>query len=80
MKRIKAICCIIFFYIADTVTCRDSPHVDFVIRLNQHSKFLETSKAATKHDTGTRPSNENCRIAVWPSDSIQRDSLLPLDM
>ena len=29
------------------VTCGDSPHVDFIIRFNQHSKFLETSEAAT---------------------------------
>ena len=58
----------------------ETPHVDFIIRLNQHSKFLETSEAATLHITCTRPSNENCRIAVWPSDRIQRDSLLPVDM
>ena len=62
------------------ITCEDSPHVDFIIRLNQHSKFLETSEAATLHDTSSKPSNENCRIAVWPSNGIQRDSLLPLDM
>ena len=61
------------------VTCGDSPHIDFIIRLNQHSNFLKTSEAATLHDSGTRPSNEKCRIAVLPSDGILRDSLPPLD-
>ena len=32
------------------------------------------------HDTSTSPSKENCSIAVWPSERIQRYSLLPLDI
>ena len=63
-----------FFY-EHTVTCGDSArrfYYTFELAFEVSGNFLGSY---TLHDTSTRPSNENCKIAVWPSDSIQRDSL-----